>query len=154
MWRLYRWWSLKLQLSCPGNWHTLEAQGSHQSIPINSHGIFKSIKKLYVVILTKEKNKKTKHASWSGKTKVQLLRHILSITALSSQAQPTQNNPAALLSQLSETKILTNSSTSCASLTQLCTPKVLQHRTPQTELGSSHGRLKCRWQRWTWKCIM
>lgn len=61
MWRLCRWKSLKLQLSWPENWHTFEAHGSHQSIPINSYGILKSIKKLYVVILTKEKKQKNMH---------------------------------------------------------------------------------------------
>lgn len=87
MWRLCRWWSLKLQLSCPGNWHTLEAQGSHQSIPINSYGIFKSIKKLYVVILTKEKKNKQnmhheverqKYSYWSTSFQSPLSIHKLS----------------------------------------------------------------------------
>lgn len=58
--------------------------------------------------------------------KVQLLKHILSITFLTLQAQPIQNNSAALLSSLSEVKILINSLKS--EIIQPCTSDVLQHK--------------------------
>lgn len=58
--------------------------------------------------------------------KVQLLKHILSITFLTLQAQPIQNNSAALLSSLSEVKILINSLK--LEIIQLYTSDVLQHK--------------------------
>lgn len=138
--------------------HREPTLGSHQIICINLYGIFKSIKKLYVVILTKEKKKK--HASWSGKTsyskstitEAHPFNHLSHFTSSAHTEQFSCTAQLVVRSQNSDQQQRILSLIS--EIIQLCTSDVLQHKMQWTELKSSHERLKCRWQRLTWKCIM
>lgn len=75
---------------------------SHQIICTYLYEIFNSIKKLHVIILTKERKKTQQNMHHEVErqvtAKVQLLKHILLMAFLTLQAQPIQNHSAALLS--------------------------------------------------------
>lgn len=146
MWKLCRWWTLKLQLPNLENWHNFKAQGSHQSIPINSYGIFKSIKKLYVVILTKEKNKnknmhheveRQKYSYWSTSFQSPLSVHKLS---------PHRTIQLHCSASCQKPKFWLTAAHLVPHWCSSVHPRYCNTGLNKLSSESSHGRLKCRWQ--------
>lgn len=132
MWRLCRWWSLKLQLSCPRTGTLARHRAATRASP-QIHMEFLKALRSYMLLSwqKKKKNKQTCIMKWKDKstvTEAQPFNHCSQLTSSAHTEQSSCTAQPVVRSQNSD-----HSSTSCASLTQLCTPEVLQHRTQQTE---------------------